>query len=93
MTDLALAFEAMSEVSAKAFEIRQAGPADAPAVAEVHLCSHRETYVALVGEKDYWPAELAERLSQWQGLLAGEGVVFVASERGRIVGFAHALGA
>jgi ribosomal protein S18 acetylase RimI-like enzyme len=81
----------MSDV--RNLEIRQAGPADAPAIAEVHLRSHRETYVPLVGEKDYWPADLAERLRQWRELLAGEGLVFVASEGGCIVGFAHALGA
>ncbi len=74
-------------------EIRHASAADAAAIAEVHLRSHRETYVPLVGEKDYWPSELAERLSQWQAWLAGEGLVFVASEGGCIVGFAHALGA
>lgn len=68
-------------------------PSDAPAIAEVHLHSHRETYVPLVGEKDYWPADRAERLQHWQALLAGEDIVLVASEGGRIVGFAHALGA
>jgi len=74
-------------------EIRHAGAADAAAIAEVHLRSHRETYVALVGEKNYWPADPMERLHQWQGLLAGEGVVFVAVEKGDIVGIAHSLGA
>ena len=65
-------------------EIRHAGAADAAAIAEVHLRSHRETYVALVGEKNYWPADPMERLHQWQGLLAGEGVVFVAVEKGEL---------
>jgi ribosomal protein S18 acetylase RimI-like enzyme len=82
----------MDEVPPQNVEIRRAGPADAPAIAEVHLHSHRETYVALIGEKDYWPSDLAERLSQWQALLAGEGLVFVASEGDQIVGFVHALG-
>lgn len=73
------------------FEIRAATPVDAGAIAAVHLLSHRETYIPLVGEADYWPVDPAERLAEWQCVLAG-GIVLVAIAAGGVVGFGHAEG-
>jgi ribosomal protein S18 acetylase RimI-like enzyme len=79
------------------FAIRLAAEGDADAIAEVHLQSHRETYLSLVGEQNYWPGGKAERLAQWQQALAaqdaGPGIAYVAVVGGRVVGFAHAVGA
>ena len=75
------------------FEIRSAIPAEAGAIADVHLLSHRETYVPLVGEANYWPIDPAERLAEWQRALAGEDIVLVAIAAGRVVGFGHVEGA
>jgi ribosomal protein S18 acetylase RimI-like enzyme len=74
-------------------EIRTATLADAPAIVEVHLRSHLETYPPLVGPQNYWPTGKESRLAQWQAALAGPGIAFVASDGGRIVGFTHALDA
>ena len=74
-------------------EIRQALPADADAIAEVHLRSHLETYPPLVGAQNYWPRSKESHLAQWQQALASPGDAFVASDAGRIVGFTHARGA
>lgn len=75
------------------FEIRSAIPTEAGAIADVHLLSHRETYVPLLGEANYWPVDPTERLAEWQRALAGEDIVLVAIAAGRVVGFCHAEGA
>ena len=79
-------------MSASTIEIRQALPADAEAIAEVHRQSHLETYPPLVGAKNYRPRSKDSHLAQWQQALAGPGDAFVASDAGRIVGFTHARG-
>ena len=76
----------------QAFEIRPATGADAGAIADVHLVSHRETYIPLIGQGAYWPIDAAERLAEWQQALAGDGIVLVAIAAGRVIGFGHAEG-
>ncbi len=78
-------------MEATPIEIRSATPADAEAIAEVHLQSHLETYPPLVGAESYRPRSKDSHLAQWRQALAGPGVVLVASDGGRIVGFTHAL--
>lgn len=74
------------------FEIRLATRDEAGAIAAVHLISHRETYLPLVGEADYRPIDPAERMAEWQRALAGDDIVLVARAAGQVVGFAHAKG-
>ena len=78
--------------SGQAFEVRPATRGDAGAIAAVHLISHRETYLPLVGAANYWPVDPAERLAEWQQALAGDAIVLVAKAGGQVVGFAHAEG-
>lgn len=69
--------------------IRPAGPEDAPAIARLHIETHRATYEPLI-EGTYeapW-----DRLAEWQVALAGPGLTLVAFDGDRIVGFAHAEG-
>ncbi len=79
-------------VGGEDFEIRLATRDGACAIAAVHLVSHRETYLPLVGEAEYRPIDPAERVAQWQRALAGDDIVLVARAAGQVVGFAHAKG-
>jgi GNAT superfamily N-acetyltransferase len=71
-------------------EIRAATPADAGAIAEVHVASWRSAYHGIV--PDDWLAKLdvPRRTEQWEKLLGGT-IVLVADDGG-VVGFvaAHA---
>ena len=70
-------------------EIRPATPADAVAIARLHLETHRVTYEPLIDG----PYEASfDRLAEWQAALAGPGLTLIALDGDRIVGFAHALG-
>jgi len=71
-------------------EFRAATPADAEAIAAVHVRSHRETYLASFGD-GYISPPLEERQALWRRALPAGGA-FVAAADGRVVGFGHAAG-
>ncbi len=73
-------------------ELRRATPADAPALASVHIRSWQETYAGLmpdgVLESMTDQAALDRRTQLWQGILTkGAELVFVAVRGGEVVGF------
>jgi GNAT superfamily N-acetyltransferase len=73
-------------------EVRAAIPADARAIARVHVASWREAYRGLLPD-DYLAGLSVEQLTEeWTGILAdpSPGHVVVAHLGSRIVGFAHA---
>ncbi len=72
-------------------EIRAAAPADAAAIAAVHVEAHAETYEPL--RQPYAGPSLEDRLGQWRRVLAADGIAFVAvAAEGQVVGFAHGVG-
>lgn len=71
--------------------IRPATPADAAAIARLHVETHRATYAPLI-DGPYRAPALADRRAEWQARLAGPGLSFVAIEADRIVGIGHAEG-
>lgn len=70
-------------------QIRAAVPADAAAIAAVHVQSWRETYTGIMPETVLSRHSVESRLSMWQRVLAAESVfVFVAEdEASGVVGF------
>jgi ribosomal protein S18 acetylase RimI-like enzyme len=70
--------------------IRRATPDDADAIAEVHAQSRRETYDPIFGAAAVHPTLDAQR-AKWRQALAGRGVLHVAVDGERVVGFGHAL--
>lgn len=68
--------------------VRPATPADAAAIAAVHVQAHLETYGPHFGA-GYRAPGLDQRQVLWAGALAGPGRAYVACADGRIVGFGH----
>ena len=72
--------------------VREAVPADARAIARVHVDSWRTTYRGIVPDSVLLQLSYEERERRWQGILdAAEGQAFVyvaVDEFGQIVGFA-----
>jgi hypothetical protein len=72
--------------------VREAVPADACAIARVHVDSWRTTYRGIVPDSVLSQLSYEEREPMWQGILdAAEGQAFVyvaVDESGQIVGFA-----
>jgi GNAT superfamily N-acetyltransferase len=77
-----------------AFTLRAGTPADANAIAELHVRTGRHAFAEYLGQAyvDAWdPVAQAERWREGY-LAAGDGRVLVAEEDGRILGFAsHGL--
>jgi len=69
--------------------IRPATPADALAIGQLHVETHRATYEPLIDGPYETPSD---RRAEWQAALAGPGLTLVALDGDRIVGFAHAEG-
>lgn len=69
--------------------IRQAAPADARAIAEVHVRSWRAAYRGLLPDGLLDALSVEDRARGWSARLgAGVGVTLVAEEDGAVVGFA-----
>ncbi len=72
--------------------IRDAGPADADAIAALHLDVWRRTYRDLAPAAALQALDLAVRQRTWRGLLAApkpDSVTLVAEKDGILAGFAH----
>ena len=71
--------------------LRAATPADAEAIARVHVQAWRETYAGLVPQAHLDALDPAERAALWRGLVPRpDRRVAVAERGGRVVGFACA---
>jgi L-amino acid N-acyltransferase YncA len=74
------------------FTIREATPADAAAIARVHIDSSRATYRGLVPDEVLYEMTYERRLGNWSetlGAAGGAEFVYVAGdEGGRVFGFA-----
>lgn len=72
--------------------IRTPAPADAPALARVHVQSWRETYTGMVPEEFLGEAALQRRIGFWTRILAGEipKRLHLAERGGEVIGFASA---
>jgi GNAT superfamily N-acetyltransferase len=73
----------------RSMQIRAAVPADAAAIAAIHVQSWRETYTGIMPEDVIIRHSVESRLPMWQHILAHESAfVFVAEdESGAVVGF------
>jgi GNAT superfamily N-acetyltransferase len=69
--------------------IRESGPEDARAIAEVHVASWRQAYRGFIPDPVLDDLSIEERESVWRQGLGDEepGTALVAEERGRVVGF------
>jgi GNAT superfamily N-acetyltransferase len=70
-----------------ALVIRRAGPADAAAIARVHVQSWREAYHALIPQPYLDQLSLSAHERQWRRGFADGGWAFVAEWERRVVGF------
>ena len=78
-------------MSAPEFEIRAARPADAKAIAELHVAVWRATYRDLAPVEALRKLDVAARLPRWIEMLdKGERTILVAEIDGRIVGIGTA---
>lgn len=73
--------------------VRRAAPADAEAIAQVHVTSWRETYAGLVPDVVLANLSVADRTAMWRSATSrpeapGANAVFVAEQGGAVVGFA-----
>ena len=69
--------------------VRQAGPADARAIAQVHVRAWREGYRGLLSDELLAGLSVEQRARDWSARLgAGTGLTFVALEGGVVTGFA-----
>jgi len=71
--------------------VRPATPADARALAEVHVASWRAAYRGLVPDEVLVRLDVEERAERWRGWIE-ELIVLVAEEEGAVVGFVAAIG-
>jgi ribosomal protein S18 acetylase RimI-like enzyme len=70
------------------FQIRPAIPADAPAIAHVHIASWKTTYPGIVPEAGIAALNEEDSRQRWQARLeAGDIAIFVAESEGKIFGF------
>lgn len=68
--------------------VRLAQPADAEAIAQVHVQAWDETYAGILPPARIARASPRDRLTLWQRTLGGGGpTVFVAAPEGRVAGF------
>lgn len=68
--------------------IRRATPADAGAIARVHVQAWQESYLGLVPDAAFDSYTVEKRLTQWNGVLANREItVFVADREGTVCGF------
>ena len=68
--------------------IRPATPADAEAIARVHVAAWREAYVGIVPDDFLASLSVEKRLAMWRGIVAGpRPLTFVAEAQGQVVGF------
>ena len=68
--------------------LRRAQRVDAAAIGSLHVASWRETYAGLLPDAMLAALSVPEREAMWRGVLAaGDAVVMVAEQAGRIVGF------
>ena len=65
-------------------------PADAEAIARLHVASWREAYAGIVPPSILDNLDMADRITRWRGYLAGEGVTFLAEAEGAPAGFIRA---
>ena len=68
--------------------IRPATPADARAIAEVHVASWRSTYRGIVPQPYLDALNVADREARWRDSFTSEMAIFVAEANGAVVGFA-----
>ncbi len=72
--------------------VRPAEPADAPAIAEVHVVSWRETYAGIMPDRVLARQSVPARTRMWQGILqrprAGDANFVAEAEDEEIAGFA-----
>lgn len=69
---------------------RDAAPADAEAIARLHVASWREAYAGIVPAAILENVDMADRIARWQDHLAGEGVSLIAEADGGPAGFIRA---
>jgi ribosomal protein S18 acetylase RimI-like enzyme len=68
--------------------VRAATPADAAAIAEVHIASWRSSYRGVIDEAYLASLDVAARTAAWDKRLANAEILTLVSEdRGRVVGF------
>ncbi len=73
--------------------VRRAVPADAPAIADIHVRSWQAAYRGLMPDDLLDGLSVADREARWTEAIAGrggEGAVFVAEQDGRLTGFCGA---
>jgi ribosomal protein S18 acetylase RimI-like enzyme len=81
----------VSAPSTTEIAIRAARPADALAIAELHVAVWRATYRDLAPPEALRALDLPRRLAQWDAMLAkAERTILVAEREGRIVGIGTA---
>lgn len=68
-------------------KVRRAVPADARAIAEVHVRSWQAGYRGLMPDEVLDGLSAAERVPRWRDALSDESVVFVAERDGELIGF------
>jgi GNAT superfamily N-acetyltransferase len=68
--------------------IRPATPADARAIAEVHVASWRSTYRGIVPQPYLDALNVADREARWRDSFTSEMAIFVTEENGTVIGFA-----
>jgi GNAT superfamily N-acetyltransferase len=71
-------------------ELREATVDDIPAIAQVHINADWDAYAALFGTEAY-RLEIAESEQRWRRALEGDGLLLIATDRGAVVGLAHAV--
>jgi GNAT superfamily N-acetyltransferase len=74
----------------RALEIRPATPADARAIAEVHVASWRAAYSGIVPDDWLDRLDVAERTRQWEGWIGRSIVLVTDGGDTRVVGFVAA---
>jgi RimJ/RimL family protein N-acetyltransferase len=67
--------------------VRRALPADAPAIAEIHVRSWQAAYRGLIPDEVLDGLSVADRQAMWDELIARAGAVFVAERDGQLSGF------
>ena len=72
--------------------VERAGPADASAIARVHLQSSRETYLPIFGAAARFVHSQETREAEWTAALSRGDIAYVARDDGEVVGFCHAAG-
>ncbi len=71
-------------------QVRRATPADARAIAEVHVASWQSAYRGLFPDAVLDNLSVAEREQMWQPRLAGDAAIWVAGSAGQVSGFVSA---